>query len=358
MSKGIRGGIVSALLAVAALASVHAASREELASIRVRTAADFKYWNADSPTKQKIVKFVTEATDPKGGSFIPEEDRVAVFDLDGTLYCETAPYYFQEMMYLHRALDDKSYKPGKRERTVAKKVRPLIMEKKPVPQKLAAEFAKFLHKSYAGMTAEEYSAYVRKFMETEEVGLTNLKRGEAYYLPMVEVVSYLRNNGFTVYMVSACEREILRCLVGGVLDVPLDRMIGSNVGYVSSKQGGESADAHSYDRGSEKVVRSGVFLGENGRNNKIFSIVTEIGRRPVLAFGNSGGDCGMLDYNLQNDRHRAESFYVLCDDTERELGNLERAKKDRDTCEKHGWNPISMRSEFKTIYGDGVKLAK
>lgn len=71
--------------------------------------------------------------------------------------------------------------------------------------------------------------------------------------------------------------------------------------------------------------------------------------------GNSSGDTGMLNYSLQNKKYHAESFYVICDDVERELGNLDRAKKDTATCEKNGWNPISMHDEFKTIYGDEVK---
>ena len=175
---------------------------------------------------------------------------------------------------------------------------------------------------------------------------------------MVEVVSYLRNNGFTVFMDSACEREILRCLVNGVLDIPPDRMIGSNAGYVSTNQGDKPGDAHVYDQKSEKVVRSGIFLGENGKNNKVFSILTEIGRNPVLAFGNSSGDSSMLNYNLQNEKYHTESFYVICDDVERELGNLTRAEKDLETCRKNGWNAISMHDEFKTIYGDGVERTK
>jgi hypothetical protein len=104
-------------------------------------------------------------------------------------------------------------------------------------------------------------------------------------------------------------------------------MIGSNVAYVSTGMGSEAPDKHFYDRHKEKVVRSDVFLGENGNCNKIFSIFTEIGKRPVLAFGNSMGDSGMLEFNLQNDKYRTMSFYVLCDDTERDLGNLAKAEK-------------------------------
>ena len=86
--------------------------------------------------------------------------------------------------------------------------------------------------------------------------------------------------------------------------------------------------------------------------------MNQIGKKPVLAFGNSSGDSGMLEFTLQNNKYRAESFFVICDDVERELGNLKRAESDRNLALKRGWNPISMRNDFKTIYGDNVKREK
>ncbi|MCR5758630.1 MAG: haloacid dehalogenase-like hydrolase [Selenomonas sp.] len=355
LKKKIIAALMAGAFVVGAFSAADAASREELAAIHVQTAADFQYWQKNAPSKEALVNYVQDITNPKSKNYIPPEDRIATFDLDGTLYCETAPYYFQEMMFLHRALEDKNYQATPAMVDIAKKVQPYIMNKQSIPKELGVEFAKQMRKSYAGMTKDEYSAYVKKFMETNEVGLTNLKRGEAYYMPMVEVVSYLQNNGFTVYMDSACEREILRCLVDGVLDIPVDHMIGSNVAYVSSGMGAEAPDKHFYDRHKEKVVRSDVFLGENGNCNKIFSILTEIGKRPVLAFGNSMGDSGMLEYNLQNDKYPTMSFFVLCDDTERELGNTAKAEKNKQFAQERGWQTISMKNEFKTIYGDKVK---
>jgi len=355
LKKKVIAALMAGMFAFGSFAAADAASRAELAAIKVQTAADFQYWEKNAPTKKALVKYVQDVTNPRSKNYIPPEDRIATFDLDGTLYCETAPYYFQEMMFLHRALEDKNFAATPEMKSIASKVKPYIMNKESIPKDLGAEFAVQMRKSYAGMTKEEYSDYVKKFMETNEVGLTNLKRGEAYYLPMVEVVSYLQNNGFTIYMDSACEREILRCLVDGVLDIPLDHMIGSNVAYVSTGMGSEAPDKHFYDRHKEKVVRSDVFLGENGNCNKIFSIFTEIGKRPVLAFGNSMGDSGMLEFNLQNDKYRTMSFYVLCDDTERELGNLAKAEKQEKFAKERGWNTISMKKEFKTIYGDNVK---
>ena len=211
---------------------------------------------------------------------------------------------------------------------------------------------------YAGMTDEEYRAYVRKFMQDNETGLTNLKRGEAFYLPMVEIMSYLTNNGFQVYIDSACGVSTTRELINGVIPIQFDRILGSDFNYTSTNMGKDTPHDHFYDRHKEKIIISGKPLIDNAKTIKIFSIMNQIGKRPVLAFGNSGGDSGMLEYTLQNDKYRSMSFFVICDDTERELGNPTRAKSDTALALKRGWNPISMKNEFKTIYGYNVKRVK
>ena len=114
MKKKLTACVLAGLMSFSLSLGAQAASRAEVAAISVTTAADFQYWEKGSPTMAKLTKFVKEATDPKSPRFIPEADRVAVFDMDGTFYCETAPFYFQEMMFLYRALEDKSYTPDKK----------------------------------------------------------------------------------------------------------------------------------------------------------------------------------------------------------------------------------------------------
>ena len=334
---------------------VNAASRAEIAAINVQTADDFQFWNENSPVKQKIIEFVEDVTNPYSANYIPPEDRIATFDMDGTIYCETAPYYFKQMMFLHRVLEDKNYKPSKDLIKIAETVKPFITQKKSIPANLNSKLSFGTRKAYEGMTNEEYCDYIRSFMDTNEVGLSNLKRGEAFYLPMVEIISYLTNNGFKVYLNSAAEREIARCLIDGAVTIPIDRILGSNVTYISTNQGKNSGEKYNFDRYKEKIVRSTGYPYKNEKNNKVYSILYEIGKKPVLAFGNSSGDYAMLEFALQNNKYRAESFFVICDDTERELGNLKRAEKDKNYALKRGWNPISMRDDFKTIYGDNVR---
>ena len=359
--KKLCSGIFSGLLAASVICGGvgQAATRAEVAAIKVEKPTDFKYWQDNSPTKQKVVQFVENATNPLSKNFIPQADRVAVFDMDGTFYCETAPLYFQEMMFLHRALvEDANYQPDKKMVAFAKKIQPKIMNKTGLTPEENKTLFNYLTKAYAGMTPEEYRAYVRKFMETNEDGLSNLKRGEAFYLPMVEIISYLKNNGFVVYINSACGIDTTRELVRDVIPISFDRIAASDFRYTSTKMGTEKPADHFYDRRQEKIVISGEPINENGKTAKIFAILNQIGKKPVLAFGNSMGDSGMLEYTLQDNKYPSESFFVLCDDTERELGNKAKADKLKAFAEKRGWNTISMRDEFKTIYGDNVVRTK
>ena len=258
-------------------------------------------------------------------------------------------------MFLHRVLEDKNYTAPKKFLDLAKKIKPKVYNKEKLTPAESKAYLAGLTKAYEGMTPEEYRAYVRKFMETNETGLTNLKRGEAFYLPMVEIISYLTNNGFQVYIDSACGVDTTRELVRDIIPIQYDRILGTDFQFTSTNMGKDAPGSHFYDRHKEKIIISGKPLYDNGKTVKIFSILNQIGKKPVLAFGNSMGDSGMLEYTLQDNKYRSESFYVLCDDTVRELGNLTRAEKDKAFAEKRGWNTISMRDEFKTIYGDNVK---
>ena len=354
--KKLAALVLAGVFSFGVAAGTQAATREEIAAVRVETASDFKYWNEDSPTLQTIVEFVEDVTNPVSANFIPAEDRVATFDMDGTFYCETAPIYFQESMFFYRALEDKNFNAPKEMVEFAKKIKPKVYNKTGLTKAENDKYFKYLTKAYAGMTDEEYRAYVRNFMQTNETGLTNLKRGEAFYLPMVEIISYLSNNGFAVYIDSACGVSTTRELVGDILPIQYDRIIASDFVYTSTGMGKDAAKAHFFDRYKEKIVISGEPIKENGKTVKIFSILNQIGKKPVLAFGNSSGDTSMFEYTLQNNKYRSAAFYVLCDDTERELGKPERAEKEKALSAKRGYNTISMKNDWKTIYGDNVKV--
>ena len=106
---------------IAAIAA-EAMPRDEIAQIQVKKAKDFKFWNSDAAAKQKLIEYVSEVTDKKSKNYIPVEDRLAVFDMDGTFICETAPCYFEWMLYLERALHDPDYTPTLEDKAYAEMV--------------------------------------------------------------------------------------------------------------------------------------------------------------------------------------------------------------------------------------------
>lgn len=357
MKKKIIAAVLAAFLSLCAV-NADAATREEVAAINVQTADDFQFWNEDSLAKYLIVEFVEDVTDPDSPNYIPPEDRIATFDMDGTFYCETAPIYFQEAMFLYRVLEDEDYKAPKKLSELAKKIQPKVYNKEKLTPAESKAYFNGLTEAYKGMTRDEYRAYVRKFMQTNEAGFTNLKRGEAFYLPMVEVISYLTNNDFVVYIDTGCGVDTTRELVNGVIPIQFDRIIGSDFNYSTTNMGKENPHDHFYDRDKDQVIISGKPLHDNGKTLKVFAILNQIGKQPVLAFGNSSGDTSMFEFTLQNNKYRSAAFYVLCDDVERELGNPARAENEKIFAQKRGYNTISMRKEFKTIYGDNVKISK
>ena len=124
MKKKLLSAVLAGMVTFGAAFTTHtqAATRDEIAAIKVENASDFKYWNDDSPTKKKIIKFVEEAINPSSKNYIPPEDRIATFDMDGTFYCETAPLYFQETMFFYRVLEDESYQAPKKLSTSRRKL--------------------------------------------------------------------------------------------------------------------------------------------------------------------------------------------------------------------------------------------
>jgi phosphoserine phosphatase len=349
--------VCSCLLALsfafgAAMGGADAASRAELGAIHVSKAGNFQYWTQGSPAKQKLMSYVKDVTNKKSPDFIPVADRVAVFDLDGTLICETTPSYFEWMMYLERALADKSYTPSAADRGYAETVKAAIYAHK-IPGDMERKEAASQAAVFAGMTLPEYEGYVKDFMQTPAEGLTDLKRGESFYMPMVEVVSYLQSNDFTIYIVSGSDRQALRILCDGVMKIDPDRVIGTDAAILASHQGAKDGLDYVY-RKDDQLVR-GSFVLKDVKMNKVSNIAREIGKQPVLAFGNSGGDASMFQYTISGNKYKSEAFTLLCDDTDRELGNPAKAEKMKESAAANGWNTISMRDDFKTIYGDNVK---
>ncbi len=287
--------------------------------------ATFPSWNPDSASLKELVDFVSNATDESSSGYIDPADRIATFDMDGTILCEKAPVYFDYCLTMHRVLDDPSYNATVEERDAMQQVRDHAYSKGETFSPASLTKDDLVSMAFAGMTPEAFRAYVVDFADkADAVGFEGMTYGQSFYKPMIEVISYLKANDFDVWMVSACEREVVRALVERY-GIPYDHVIATDVPYVASGKGGEAADA--YDMGKDEEMLLGAPLDEVecGKSGKPAAIAREIGKRPVLAFGNSSGDYSMLNYAEGNTEHGGMGFFIVCDDTEREYGSDEKA---------------------------------
>ena len=313
------------------------------------------YWTEGSAAAEQINAYLASVTDETSPDYIPVEDRIAVFDLDGTLMCETYPFCFEYMVFADYALNSGSKTITEDIKAVAQEIMDAAGKEK--PEGMSTRQAAAGAKAYKGMTMQELADMVDSFKGSEAWGFTGMTRGEAFYRPMVELFEKLQANDFTLYVVTATERNIVREVIDGVLAIPPAQVIGTEYGYTATGQGDEKDADYTFQPG-DRVVFDGSYEGENAKMTKVDAIVREIGQQPVLAFGNSSGDLAMEIYTISDNPYKSAAYMVVADDSEREYGDPEGAKEKKASYEKQGIGIISMKDDFKTIYGDGVSKSK
>ena len=310
-------------------------------------------WN-NREALTKLKTFVENATTEGSEGFIPVEDRIATFDMDGTFVGELYPSYFEYNMLEYRVLDDPDYKdiaPAdvvECAQTIRDHARGVITS---WPAHFDMIHARAAAKAYAGMTLKEFDDYVKAYGAKPANGFSGMTYGGAFYKPMLEVFEYLEDHDFTYYVVSGSDRFICRALVDSIGIAP-NRVIGMDVELKSSNQGEEEGVDYTM-ASSEYLIRTENLLIKNLKTNKVKQIAQEIGKVPVLSFGNSSGDSAMHNYCLGNDKYPSEAFMLIADDAEEDyIDAAETAKR------KASWEGkytiISMHDDFKTVYGENV----
>lgn len=346
--KGI--GILIAVLAVAATVII--------ASYLVRMPSskkDLSLWTDGCEAKEALTSYMDAITDEKSADYIAPEDRIAVFDLDGTLFCETDPNYFDYTLLVYRVLEDPDYKDRASdfEKETAQKI-VTLNETGEAAKGLEVDHGRAVASAFSGMTIDEFNDYIQEFKKLPMPGYDGMLRGDGFYEPMLQVVDYLKENEFTIFIVSGTDRFIVRGIAdNSPLDLPEAQIIGSDETVVASDQGDTDGLSYVFDEDDELIL-GGDFIIKNLKMNKVAVIAQEIGVQPVLSFGNSSGDSSMAEYVTSSNPHKSLAFMLCCDDTERENGNIEKADKMYSMCEEFDWVPISMKNDWKTIYKEGV----
>ena len=314
----------------------------------------FTLWN-QCEALTALQEYVEDVTDKNSKNFIPVEDRIATFDMDGTFVGELYPTYFEYNMLEYRALDDPSYKNRAPEdvREAAQAIRNFVRNGEALPSGFDMIHAQAAAKAYAGMTLTEFDNYVKTYANKPANGFTGMTFGQGFYQPMLEVFKYLESRGFTYYVVSGSDRFICRALVEPFGIAP-NRVIGMDVRLMSSQQGLMAGVNYTMVQ-QEDLIRTAELIIKNLKTNKVLQISQEIGKVPVLSFGNSSGDCAMHNYCLSNSKYRTAAFMLVADDAERDHADLDEAAKREAKWREAGYHVISMKNDFKTIYGAGVE---
>ena len=314
----------------------------------------FTLWNnCDALTA--LQAYVTDVTDPQSANFIPAEDRIATFDMDGTFVGELYPTYFEYNLLEYRVLEDATYKEAAPDdvKQAAQAIRDFVRNGTKLPEPFDMIHAYAAAKAYSGMTLAQFDNYVTTYAKTPANGFRGMTYGESFYKPMLEVFDYLKDNGFTYYVVSGSDRFICRALVRSIGIAP-NRVIGMDVRLEASNQG--DVPGVEYTMGKEEdILRTDELLIKNLKTNKVVQITQEIGKTPVLSFGNSSGDCAMHNFCMGNKQYKSAAFMLVADDDARDHANLEEGARREAKWREAGYYVISMKNDFKTIYGSGVE---
>jgi len=299
--------------------------------------------------------YVKDVTNPASTNFIKQEDRIVTFDMDGTFVGELYPTYFEYNLLEYRVLDDPAYKNNAPDdvREAAQAIRDFVRKGKKLPDHFDMIHAQAAAKAYAGMTLAEFDAYVKAYAAKQANGFKGMTYGQSFYKPMLQVFEYLEANGFTNYVVSGSDRFICRALVESIGIEP-NRVIGMDVRLRSSSQGTEAGVNYTMGK-EENLIRTDELIIKNLKTNKVFQIIQEIGKVPVLSFGNSSGDCAMHNFCLNNPTYKSAAFMLIADDEARDHANREKALSLGNQWRNAGYYVISMRDDFRTIYGNGVE---
>ena len=304
-----------------------------------RAADPLPSWN-DGKSKQSIAAFVEKVTKEGTPDFVPVPERIAVFDNDGTLWSEQ-PMYFQFFFAVDRV---KALSPQHPEWKEKEPFASLL--KGDVKAALAggeASLVQIVMATHAGMTTDEFEKVVTDWIATARHPKTGKLYTEMVYQPMLELLSYLRANGFKTFIVSGGGIEFMRPWVEKTYGIPPEQVIGSSGGLKFEIRDGKPV-----------LVKLPEIFHNDDKEGKPVGIQRHIGRRPIAAFGNSDGDLQMLQWTAAGAGPRF-CLYVHHTDAEREFAydresHIGKLSKGLDEAAAKGWTVVDMKTDWKSIF--------
>jgi phosphoglycolate phosphatase-like HAD superfamily hydrolase len=316
------------IVSIVSLLSFQAHATDHLAS-----------WN-DTATKKDIITFVEKVTTTNSPDFVPPDERIAVFDNDGTLWSEQ-PMYFQLYFALDRVRELAPLHPKwKTQEPFASLLRGDTKAALAGGKKALLEI---IMASHAGMTTTEFENIIKDWIETARHPKTKRLFTEMVYQPMLELLAYLRANDFKTFIVSGGGIEFMRPWTEKVYGIPPEQVVGSSI-----------TTQFEMRKGKPVLIRQPKMNFIDDKEGKPVGINMHIGRRPIAAFGNSDGDLQMIQWTTAGEGLRL-GLLVRHTDGEREwaydrtshIGKLDKAL---DEAQKKGWTVVDMKEDWKVIY--------
>jgi phosphoglycolate phosphatase-like HAD superfamily hydrolase len=296
-------------------------------------------WNDNAP-KKAIIAFFEKVTKEGSPGFVPLNERIATFDNDGTLWAEQ-PIYFQFLFAMDRIKALAPQHPEWKTREPFKSV--LAGDMKALFATGEKGFLEIIARTHAGMTTAEFEQIVRDWFKTARHPRFNRPYNQLVYQPMLELLAYLRANGFKTFVVSGGGVEFMRVFASDAYGIPPDQIVGS-MGKLK----------YEMQNGKPVLIKLPEVLFIDDKQGKPEGIQNFIGQRPVFAFGNSDGDQQMLEWTAGGSGTRFMAL-VHHDDAEREwaydrkshIGTLDKAW---DEANAKGWTVVSMKDDWKNIF--------
>ncbi|MEA3126587.1 MAG: hypothetical protein QOD67_3606 [Caballeronia sp.] len=336
-------GRVSALLGTALVALSlagcgGAGSTTAVAPVTPGTAGALPSWR-DGPAKQTITKFVGDVTREGSASFVAPAERIAVFDNDGTLWSEQ-PLYFQFLFMLDQV---KAAAPSHPEWNSNPAFKALVAHDYPALASHEKELLQLVAVANSGMSVDQYDKTIRDWLATARHPKFKRPYTELVYQPQLELLAYLRANGFKTFIVSGGTIEFMRPWAGKVYGIPPEQVIGSS-----------QAVKYELRNGQPTLTRLPKIDFVDDGPGKPVGIYRNIGRKPILAFGNSDGDLQMLQYTASGSGphlallvHHDDAVREFAYDRQSKVGKLDKAWDEAVT---DGWTVVSMKDDWQTIY--------
>ena len=298
-------------------------------------------WNS-GPTKTAILQFVADVTDTQSPAYVPPADRIAVFDNDGTLWTEK-PFPAQAAFAFARVAQ---MAPDHPEWQTTQPYQAILQQDAAALANLTpAEVEQLIFTTHAGMTAEEFEAAVQEFLAAARHGRFDRPYTATVYQPMLELLAFLQANGFQTFIVSGGGVEFMRAFSEEVYGIARQNVVGSSLQYEFQQTPAGNA-----------LLRLPQLATFDDKGMKPVNIQQHIGRRPIMAVGNSDGDLAMFQYTAGRSAPDGTApvpylnLLVVHDDAEREYDYLTNTDAVMAAAAQSPWLFVSMKNDFKTVF--------